>query len=846
MYKTTLITLWSIFLLTLSLTVQAQIDIDNLPVWDYSEQTEYEIGGISVAGTQYTDEASLIKVTGLEVGDKIRIPGPQLQSAIKALWRLQLFTDVTVVETKTIGKVIFLEIRLKELPRLSRYSYVGVKKSYHDDLNKEVEKFVSKGKIVTENVKANGANAIRKFFTEKGFLDTKVEVKEYPDDKRVNAVRIEFDVARREKVKIQDIIFVGNENASTRKLRKKMEKTKRKKALFKASKMLDAEYENDKREIVKYYNTLGYRDARIVRDSVWREKDGDLQVMIFLEEGQKYFIRNIAFKGNSIYDTKTLNNVLGLKKGDVYNTELLETRLRFSQDGRDVSTLYMDNGYLFFNVDPVETAVFKDSIDLEMRIYEGPQATIDKVVIKGNDRTNEHVIRRELRTKPGEKFSRSEIVRSQREIINLGYFNQEALKINTPVNPQRGTVDIEYTVEEKSSDQLELSAGWSGGFGVVGTLGVTFNNFSIGNIFKKEAWNPLPQGDGQRLSLRVQSTGRFYQAYNFSFTEPWLGGKKPNSLTVAGAFTRFTNGTAGTSTFGFLETFNFSAGLGTRLKWPDDNFISSTSLQFQSRRISNFSFINFITDKGETVNGGKYYQISLNQTIARSTISDPLFPKEGSKFSLNMQLTPPYSLFRKGPVPDNLQDQYRWVEYHKWRVDAEWYTPLFDKFVLRTAAKIGIMGRYSKSLGVSPFDRWQLTGNTLNAQQFNAIGVDFILLRGYSDADLENNFIRGSNVPTPIFDKFTMELRYPISLNPSSTIYVMGFMEGGNSWRYIRDFNPFDVKRSAGLGLRVFLPMFGVLGFDYGFGFDKTPSATATNLFSKYGQFNIILGFEPD
>ena len=491
-----------------------------------------------------------------------------------------------------------------------------------------------------------------------------------------------------------------------------------------------------------------------------------------------------------------------------------------------------------------------DSIDLELRIFEGPQATIDKVTIAGNDRTHEHVIRRELRTRPGQKFSRTDIVRSQREIVNLGYFNPEALGISTPVNAQRGTVDIEYTVEEKPSDLLELSAGWGGaGRGVIGTLGVSFNNFSLRNILHKETWSPLPQGDGQRLSLRAQTNGRFFQSYNASFTEPWLGGKKPNSFTVAGFLTRVTNGQLSTSVnFQRLTIASLSVGLGTRLKWPDDNFVSNTTLTYQVLNLDNWQTANFGLDDGTFVTDGRFNNISINQTISRSTINEPIFPTSGARFSLSVQLTPPYSVLgndqsnvggESGATP---QERFRFVEYHKWRFNAEWFTALVGKLTLRASAKIGLLGSYNDDVGVSPFERFVLGGDGLSNQQSNLLGFDLISLRGYEEEDLPNSGEGGAAV----FDKFTVELRYPISLNPSATIFVLAFFEGGNSFNRIREFNPFDVRRSAGLGVRVFLPVFGTLGFDYGLGFDRDDVNPDNGIFNNFGNFNIILGFEPE
>lgn len=824
-----------------------QTATDSLPVLNYGDPVDYEIGGVKVTGADFSEDKAIVSIAGFKVGGKIRIPGPQVQRAIKNLWRLRLFTDVQIVKEKTIGDIVFLEIIVEERPRLTRHSYRGIKKSYHEDLNDEVNKYLLKGGIVTENVKVNACEAIEGFFIEKGFLDARCLVSEIPDSIRKNAVRLVFDVSRGSKVKIRDITFNGNEQIKDKKLERKLDNTKERRRIFASSKFIKSDYEADKELIIAYYNTLGFRDARILGDSIWRDEDGLLNIDIDLEEGNQYFFRNIAWKGNSIYDTETLEQVLGIEAGEVYNQELLETRLRFSQDGRDVSTLYMDNGYLFFQVDPIEVAVEDDSIDLEIRIFEGPQATIDKVIVRGNDRTHEHVIRRELRTRPGQKFSRSDIIRSQREIINLGYFNPETLGINTPVNAQRGTVDIEYQVEEKPSDQLELSAGWGGVQRVIGTLGVSFNNFSLRNIFTKEAWQPLPQGDGQRLSLRAQTNGDFFQSYNISFTEPWLGGKKPNSLTVAAFYNRFAFGTRGTESYQSFNIRQLSVSLGTRLKWPDDNFISNTAINIQGLSLNNWARGLFPTDDGEIVQQGNYNNFSIKQTIARTTVNDPIFPKDGSRISLSVQLTPPYSLFRDD---QNYQDQpaqqrFRFLEYHKWRFDAEWYTPIVGNLVLKAQAKIGVLGFYNAEIGTSPFERFQLGGDGINNQQFGFAGVDIISLRGYEINELPNNTSpTGTGTsPTPIFDKFTVELRYPISLNPSSTIYVLAFAQGGNSWRSLRDFNPFEVQRSAGMGLRVFLPMFGTLGFDYGIGFDKIG---AERTIQGLGDFNIILGFEPE
>jgi len=869
--------------------MQAQVNGDT-PVADYTAPKDYEIGGLKVTGANFSDENALLSIAGFKVGDKVRIPGGDIPRAIKNLWKLRLFTDVQIYKEKTIGDVVFLEIYVQERPRLSRHSFTGVKKVDHDDLNDEVNKFLSKGGIVTENIKVNAANGINEYYVGKGFLDVATNVKEYPDTLRTNSVRLEFVIDKGDRVKVQDITFSGN-TIKDKKLRKRFDNTKRKRRLFASSKFIKEDYEADKQALINYYNTIGFRDAKVMSDSLWRNEKGHMLVHLNLSEGNQYYFRDITFKGNSIYEEEQLLTVLGINTGDVYNQELLDTRLSFSQDGRDVSCLYMDNGYLFFRVDPVETSIDNDSIDLEIRIFEGPQATIDKVVIAGNDRTHEHVIRRELRTLPGEKFSRSDIIRSQREIINLGYFNPESLGINTPVNQQRGTVDIEYTVEEKPSDQLELSAGWGGaGRGVIGTLGVSFNNFSIRNIFKKESWSPLPQGDGQRLSVRAQTNGRFFQSYNMSFTEPWLGGKKPNSFSVSGFYTILSNGLdKETDGYGAFKVLGASVSLGTRLKWPDDNFVSSTALNFQNLSLDEDYSRNggvFRTAENENVRRGRFNNFSITQTIARSTVNNPLFPQEGSKISLSLQITPPYSLFKEDgffrltdaekteikdaltteamddaavnverDLPVAIMDEenarrFRYLEYHKWRFNGEWYSKLAGKLTLKVGAKIGMIGFYNRTIGTSPFERFQLGGDGLNNQTFGQfVGTDIISIRGYEPNEIEANLVAGGGsqpVPTPVFNKFTVEVRYPLSLNPNSTIFVLAFAEGGNAYRTIKEYNPFELKRSAGMGLRVFLPMFGMLGFDYGIGFDKTNVNPGDKFFSRYGNFNVILGFEPE
>ncbi len=848
---------------------------EGVEVLKYGDKKQYEIGGIKIKGAETRDRNAIKSIAALREGDKITIPGPEIPKAIKSLIKLKLFNNVEIfLDSIANEKVAFLTINIEEKPTLSRYFFSGIKKSQQDELNDIVKTILTKEGIVTEDQKELAENKIKEFYIGKGQLDVDVVTKEKKEDKKSNSIVLEFKVDPKKRVKIENIIFEGNKTFSDGKLRKKLKKTKQKGTLFKKTKFVEEDYEADKIELVKFYNTNGFKNARIVSDTTYRVPGGNLELKIYVEEGNPFYFRSIKWKGNSLYTTEQLNNVLGLGKGDIYNPELLENRLRFSQDGRDISSLYLDDGYLGFNVDPVELTVENDSVDIEMRIFEGPQFTVENVVIKGNDRTNENIIRRELRTLPGQKFSRSQIIRSQREITNLGYFNPEALGIQTPVNQSRGTVDIEYTVSERPSDQLELSAGYGGYSGLIGTLGVTFNNFSIKNIKDRSTWSPLPQGDGQKLSLRIQSNSRFFKSYNFSFTEPWLGGKKPQSFTIGAVSSIFDNSSLG---YGKLNITRFFAGIGKQLKWPDDFFTANTTLNIENLSLENYLSSSFYVG-GRAISNGNFKNFSLKHTISRSSINDPLFPRSGSRMSLSLQLTLPYSLLgltpgaynptaadiakirtelieENGPaIPptDNeiaqrvenvkLAKQFQWLEYHKWNFTSEWYFNLVDKLVFTANAKMGFLGYYDKKLGAPPVERFELGGDGLSNQNSSQLtGRSILALRGYTPTEVGNN-LEGA----ALFNKFTLELRYPLSLNPTSTIYTTAFLQGGNSWKSFKQYNPFDLKRSAGMGLRVFLPMFGLLGFDYGFGFDKTLLNNAAPKFTDYGKFSVVIGFEPE
>lgn len=858
---------------------------------DYTNVREYEIGGITVTGSKYLNEEIIIKFSRLNVGDRITIPGDDISDAIRQLWRQELFANVSIYATQYIGDKIFLNIELQERPRLSKYSIKGVKKSESEDLRDAMK--LIRGKVVTENLKIQAVSAIRKFYVNKGFLDVKVNLTE-TNDSLPNSVILEFDIKKGNKVKVNTISFIGNNYADTRKLKHLMKNTKEvskvtlfrdikkklssldtynpiklpervfaatpKKVLnyfrdhfqpriFTASRYLKKDFKEDLDRVIAYYNSIGYRDAYIVKDTNYLNADNNINIIVTIDEGRKYYFGNITWKGNVKYSDEELDKILSIKPGMIYDQDLLESKLgiQINPNGAvDVSSLYMDEGHLFFNITPIEIAVENDSIDIEINIYEGPVATINRVTITGNTQTSEHVIRRELRTIPGNKFSRSDIIRSQRQIASLGFFDPEQMGITPTPHPENGTVDIEYRVAEKPSSQLEMSMGW-GGNGLVGTAGVSFNNFSTKNIFNRELWNPLPSGDGQTLSLRVQSNASFFQSYTASFTEPWLGGKKANSFTVS-LYRNVTNYSGVTARQQkkdptlVRQAFNASGltfSLGKRLKFPDDYFTLQSALNLQVYELDNFA--NFVFKNGVANN------FSIEETLSRISIDQPLYPRNGSKISLSLQATLPYSYlnitgidYNKPELSD--QEKYKWVEYHKWKLTAEWFTPLTNNkntLVLRTEAKLGFLGFYNDKIGISPFERFQLGGDGISNNNF-LLGRDIVAQRGYDAPPL-------SDPGAPVFNKYTLELRYPLSLNPTSTIFVTGFVQGANAWQSIKDYSPFQLRRSFGLGLRLYLPMFGLLGFDYGVGIDKNlpPAKNFGDLLSRYGKFNIVLGFEP-
>ena len=863
---------------------------------------EYTIAGITVGGTKAFDQNLIISISGLAVGDKVLIPGTDVfGKAIAKLWKQSLISNIEISFTKLVDRDLYVHFEITERPRLAAFKFVGVKKGERDDLETKVA--LVKERVVTENMRLSAVEAIRKFYYEKGYRNVDIRVEEEVMTALNNAISLTFFITKGNKVKINSVNFSGNETLAEQKLKKQMKGTKEmprftlypisvknpygdsaKKMTFKeyinnvgflsltktkeiidpyvrlklsSGKFSDKKYTEDKESVLDYYNSQGFRDVVIVRDTPIYDMKGNLNIFIKVNEGRKYYFGDITWKGNTKYSDSILNVVLGIKRGDVYNLELLNKRLgkQVSAEGGDVQSLYMDDGYLYFRIDPVETAVNKDTIDFEVRMSEGAQATYGNITISGNDKTKDYVIRRELRTIPGEKFNRADIIRTQRELGQLGFINAEKINPNVVPNADNGTVDINWEIEEKSADQLELSAGFGGGIGLTGTLGITFNNFSIKNIRKKSTWDPLPSGDGQKLSARIQSNGKAFRSYNFSFTEPWLGGKKRNSFTIGYSNTRYSNAynqftgqyckSCGDTSY--VKTSSFSISLGKQLKWPDDYFNLIYALNVQQYKLKNYPNIFAGLSDGTSTN------VSLKIALVRNSAGpNPIFPTSGSNFLLSSQFTLPYSAL--GISSGSATNPYALPEFHKWRFNGEWYVPIGrargaeknKQFILKAAAKYGFIGRYNSKLDISPFERFQL-GDAGLSNNFALLGYDIIAHRGYPVYSSSDPRVNPDNVSSnqyfTIFNKYTMELRYPFSTSASSTIYGLAFFEAANGWYDFKSYNPFKLRRSAGVGMRFFLPMFGLLGFDYGIGFDRYNQAGGLKGAAK---FTFMLGQEPE
>lgn len=858
---------------------------------NYANPAEYTIAGIEVKGIEILDKNAMISISGLKIGDKIKIPGDDISSAIRKIWKYGLVGDISILVDRIEGSNIYLIIELAERSRLTAFYFSGISKGQESGLKEDLN--LIRGKIVNDAMVRNTELAVKKYFVKKGFLNTEVKVVQEVDTLNPDGIKLRIQVDPKSKVKINEISFTGNESFSEGVLKKRLKKTKEhprfilhrtllknvvkpekylgerydvswrevkewladnvKLNVFASSKFIEAEYEADKQRLIDFYNSKGYRDAEIVADSIYKHNDRTINIGFKIHEGPKYYFRDIQWAGNFVYSDKQLSTVLGIGKGDVYNKELIQRKLQFNPKGMDISGLYMDDGYLFFRINPVEVAVEGDSIDVEMRIFEGEQATIDQVTISGNERTSDHVIRRELMTIPGAKFSRSDIIRTQQSLSQLGYFAPEKVNPNLQPNQMDGTVDIEWQVEEQSNDQIELSGGWGGYYGFVGTLGLTFNNFSLRNVPHIKNWKPLPVGDGQRLQLRVQANGRQYQSYSFSFTEPWLGGRKPHSLTVS------LNSSVQRSLFSYyaplpdpsddtptLKVNSVTVGLGRRLEWPDNYFTLTNSVSALQYTLNNW----FSSSGGLGFSDGNANSVTFNTTLARRSVNEIMYPSQGSDISLSLTLTPPHSLWRDvdyATAPN--AEKFAWIEFHKWMFDAKYYLPLDNKkkLVIEAKAHFGFIGSYTDKAGIGPFERFFLGGDGL-AGGFNSflLGQEIIGLRGYENNKVTPPFYHRHGDINPgntvqggiVYDKLGLELRYPVTTGSAATIYGFAFTEAGNNWNTYEDFNPFKLYKSAGFGARIFMPAFGLIGLNWAYGFDKLPYATEPS----GSQFHFTIG----
>jgi len=844
----------------------------NILELNYAKPQKFRIAGIKAVGLSTLDEVAIISLSGLKVDDRIEVPGDAISGALKKLWGQGIIGDVKILVTKIEGEDIYLLLDLTERPRFSRVEFSGINKTQEGELRDKVN---IRGRVVRDDVLNTAKRNIEKYYLDKGYLNTEVKIIQDRDTTLPNSVKLRFDIDPKAKVKINEIAIYGNEEISDRAIKGKLKKTKEhariaifkdiysrildadaksistsifntqeaseeqvnqyihknfKLNFFNGSKFIPKEYRSDKEKAITFYNSKGFRDAKILEDSVYDFTENKINIDISLKEGRKYYYRNITFTGNYIHEDEVLLAKLGIQKGDVYDKEKLDKRLNYDpQKGDDVSSLYQDNGYLFFSIDPVEINVSGDSIDLEMRIFEGPQVTVNSVGIKGNDRTSDHVVMREIRILPGQKFNRSLLVRTIRELSTLGYFDPEKINPDLRPNFESATVDITFELEERPNDQIELSGGWGGFFGFVGTVGLVFNNFSIKNIGDFSKWDPLPVGDGQKLSLRVQANGQAFQNYSLSLSEPWFGGKKPNSLSFA--FNHSVQrqvdyfNQAGGGDLGSFKITGVTLGLSRRITWPDDYFSISNSLQFQ-----NYEFNQFGTSFGLSYATGNSKSVVLNTTIARNNVDNTIYPRQGSNIILSMNLTPPYASLNNNLNEESQdQDKYKWLEYHKWMFDASFYTPVFGspKWVASARAHMGFLGSYGNKLGIIPLERFVMGGDGMNFNNF-ALGQEIIGLRGYENQSITpGRNTRGTANPDPyggvVYNKYVMELRFLVSPNPSATIFLLTFAEAGNNWGDYKDFNPYNLNKSAGVGARIFMPAFGLLGVDWGYGFDPIP-----------------------
>lgn len=819
-----------LLLLCFPVFLNAQTEGEVLDVIDYTIPKEYEIADVTVAGVEFLQKEVLISLSGLRVGNKITVPSDDITDVITKFWSQGLFSDVQIAATKIESGKIWLEIYLKERPRMSGLQVNGIGKSETQDLLEKLS--LRNGSQVTDDVLNNINRIIKEHFIEKGFLNTEIHINQAKDTLRPNMVKLSIDIDKNERVKIEEIFIEGNEYFTDKKIRREMKNTKKKNwNIFKSSKMIKADFKEDKVSIITFYNENGFRDAKIISDSVSRVNNKRINLYLKLEEGSRYYVGDIKWIGNTIYPEEVLARVFGVKKGDIYDRTIIDERLMIDEDA--VNSLYLDNGYLFFDINPVEVRIDNDTIDFEMRMSEGKQAYINKVIIEGNTKTNEHVVRRELRTNPGDLFSKQDIIRSVRELAQLGHFDPEQINPEPIPNISDGTVDLKYTLVEKANDQLEVSGGWGMGM-LVGTIGLRFSNFSIRNVLDPSMWRPVPSGDGQTLSLRAQSNGKYYQSYNLSFIEPWFGGKKKNSFSVSFYHTKMNNSyysylySDDSESDQYMKISGASIGLGRMLQWPDDWFSLYHEISYQRYNLNDYENYFLFSD-------GKSNNLSFTTRLSRSSVSQPIYPRTGSSFTLGLQITPPYSLFSdKNYSSMDDDEKYKWIEYHKWTFKADWYLSLAGNLVLYTRAHFGYLGHYNDDIGPSPFEGFDLGGDGLTG--YNLYGRETIAQRGYENSSLTpivNGYKSGN-----VYTKYTVEVRYPFSLNPQATVFGLAFLEAGNAWYSIDEYNPFLVKRAAGIGLRAYLPMFGLLGIDWGYGFDEVEGNSDANK----GQFHFTIG----
>lgn len=804
---------------------KSQTNYSSLPVMDYSNAQEYVIGGVKVSGVKFLDTQVLASMSGLEVGKKITVPGDDITKIVDKFWGQGLFSDVKVIAEKIEGDVIFFEIVLRERPRLAKLVIDGVRKGEVKELTEKIN--IKRGNQVTENVLNNIKTIITKHYRDKGFYNVEVGFVQKADTTHLNMVNLRVNVKKNTRVRIAEIDFLENYAFTDGRLRRVMKKTKQLRKnvnFFKSKKYIAANLKEDKVNLVEFYNKNGYRDFKILSDSIIFLEEDKVLLQIKVSEGTQYYYRNITWVGNTKYSTDLLNRALGFKKGDIYDQIGLQKRLTLDEDA--VSSLYMDNGYLFSSITPVEIKIENDSVDVELRVFEGEQATIDRVLIRGNNKTNEHVIRRELRVRPGDLFSKSLLMRDMRELASLGHFNPEKLQPNIEPNPQNATVDITYQLEEKANDQLELSAGFGGGM-FIGRVGVRLSNFSMGRLFDSKAWRPFPSGDGQTLSVSIQSNGKYYQSYNATFIEPWLGGKRRNQFSVSAYHSKITNKAYYWSAEGgdeYYKSSGVTVGLGKMLKWPDDYFSLTTDLSYMHYKVNDWDGRNYYS-LGFT--NGSSNNIALGITFARNSQNQPIYPSAGSNISLSVHVTPPWSMMNDiNYASASPQVKYKWIEYHKWQFKASWYLTLIDKLVLATNFQFGYLGRYKKTTPYSPYEGFDMGGSGM--QGYQMYGIEIVTMRGYEDGALTPYAPPGESADLSfrkanIYNKANIELRYPVIMQPASTIYLLTFAEVGNAWYSFKNYSPFDLKRVVGVGARAFLPMFGMLGIDWGYALDPAP-----------------------